>query len=363
MTAPYQPMKRSILDRLASRLFPTLGLMSPEEGQAVGRQGLLQLGTNLLQAGGASPQQAGTLANIGRSIAGVDVNALTKQALTLQAYRQQQAANQKIAEVTSRHPLKPGATPEEVYNTIAAMVPELIGIPGTEDYLGKLGNLLAQLRPQRELRSRYVFKNLSEGGGKWGYYRINQDDPDDRIRLSDGTPPTGQGLATQEQGRRQALAAMATNAISALDAVGQKPPTFWEELAGSALGQKVGGQAVLSEGRQIQNQANNQFTEAVLRFTTGAVAPEHELQNYLRTLTLRAFDKPGLVTRKANAQRTLLAALQRLAARGDPYAPIDPNEAVLLLQQAAGSVVSGGAASGEGQSGGINPRFDPRRQK
>lgn len=338
MTAPYVPMKRSILDRITQRLFPTLGLMSPEEGQAVGRQGLLQLGANLLQAGGPQAQQGGTLANIGRSIAGVDVNDLAKQAMAFQAYRQQQDANQRISTVAAANAPKDGESPTQTYERIARMVGQLAGTPGTEDLIGKLSNVLAQIRPQQEARARYIFKELEHprGSGKYEIFRVNEDDPTDRISLGPGrTPlPFGSGATA---GQREVLARMAGDALASLDEFGQTPPNLIEQALGSSLAQKVGGQALLGESRQLQNQASRQFAEAVLRFTTGAVAPAHELQEYLDLLTLRAGDKPALVTRKLSAQKTLLAALQALTRKGE----VDPNEAASVLQAAAFSLTGG----------------------
>ena len=338
-------MKKSILDRLSERLFPTLALMDPQEGQAVGRQGFLQLGANLLQAGGPQAQQGGTLANIGRSIAGVDVDALQKHAMLLQASRQQRDASRRIQETVAANPAKQGETPEQSYERLGKILVDLIGVPGAEDFVGKYSNVLAQLRPQREVRARYAIRGFKEGN-RYVLYRVNMDDPSDRYPLGEGFAP-GANLATQEQGRRQALSAMATDAIGALEDVGQTPPNVWETILSTDAAQAVGGQSLLSENRQIQNQASRQFTEAVLRFTTGAVAPEHELRNYLRTLTIQLGDKEGNIARKLEAQRTLLTALQQLAARGEP----DPNEAVTLLKQTAGSMRQGG---------GVNPRFDPR---
>src|SRR2546425_1915145 len=59
-----QPRKPSILERL----FPGAsagGLLSPDEAQAIRRQALLQLGTNLMRLGGPSPVQQGFLPTLG----------------------------------------------------------------------------------------------------------------------------------------------------------------------------------------------------------------------------------------------------------------------------------------------------------
>ncbi len=109
MTMPLAPppyaRKPSIVDRVLSRLFPTAaytGLLDPEQQQGLQRQGLLNVGLNLLQAGGPSAQQRGTLANLGASIQGVNFPEMAQQALQMQAYRQQQAGQQAIAQAAVR---------------------------------------------------------------------------------------------------------------------------------------------------------------------------------------------------------------------------------------------------------------------
>jgi len=101
MTAPYQP---SILDRVVNRLFPTAqysGLLPPEAQRDVQRQGLLGLGTSLLQAGAPQPYQGGTLANLGGALQQSQVNfpQMAQQALQIQAFKahaQRQAALQHL---------------------------------------------------------------------------------------------------------------------------------------------------------------------------------------------------------------------------------------------------------------------------
>jgi len=146
---PYVPQKVSILDRLAARLFPATQGLDPSVSQGVGRQGLLNIGTNLLQAGGPQAQQQGTLANIGAAIGGVDIQGLTQQALKMQAYRQQQMAQHQAAEVVMRHPAKPGETPEDRFGRFSDILSELAGIPGTEHLIGPLSNVMQSLKPDR----------------------------------------------------------------------------------------------------------------------------------------------------------------------------------------------------------------------
>jgi hypothetical protein len=328
----------SILDRLAARLFPATQMLDPQASQSAGRQGLLQIGTNLLQAGGPSAQQQGTLANIGRSIGGVDVNDLTQQALKLQAYRQQQDAQRRASEVVQRHPPKAGETPEDRFGRFSDILTELATIPGTEHLIGPLSNVMNALKPDRPLRSRYVFKVFPEGPGKWGQYRVNTDDPEDQIRIGDAQPPLGASNQRADKLKASALLALAENALPTLEQA--KPPNALEAILGSPIGQRLGGQAALSEGRQLSNQAGTQFSDAILRFTSGANTPEQEVQRYLGFITPAFGDAPALRERKLSAQRAIVQALRTAAGQGDE---VDPNLAVSIIVKTAQGL-QGGAA-------------------
>lgn len=144
--------KPSILDRLAARLFPTAnytGLLEPDQQQGLQRQGLLNVGLNLLQAGGASPNQRGTLANIGASIQGVNFPEMAQQALQMQAYRQQLAGQKAIADAAARHPAPPGENREAAYNRLTAIATEVAAIPGGAAVAEKFAPILAALKPDR----------------------------------------------------------------------------------------------------------------------------------------------------------------------------------------------------------------------
>lgn len=98
---PPYARKPSIVDRIAARLFPTAaytGLLDPEAQQGLQRQGLLQLGTSLLQAGGPQAVQGGTLANLGGALQQSQVNfpQMAQQALQLQAYKTHAARQQAL---------------------------------------------------------------------------------------------------------------------------------------------------------------------------------------------------------------------------------------------------------------------------
>lgn len=230
-----------------NRLFPVSdygGLLDP---RAIQRQGLLALGTNLLQAGGRSPNQRGTLANIGSALQSVNIPDMVQTAMRMRAAQEQfttqRDARAALDRIAKKYPPAEGETPDATYARVAKIVGELVGVPGTEDLIGKYSNVLAQLRPQREVRDRYVFKTIPEGNGRWGQYRVNVDDPTEQIRIGDAQPPAtaeGQNLL------REKAAAGARTAIESIDdaeklLVGDPTADVLPLGAALARGAKAGG--------------------------------------------------------------------------------------------------------------------------
>jgi hypothetical protein len=321
MTAPYVPQKQSILDRLAARLFPATQMLDPQAAQHVGRQGLLNIGTNLLQAGGPSAQQQGTLANIGGAIGGVDIPGMTQQALKLQAYRQQQNAEQAAAEVVQRHAPKPGETPEERFGRFSDILSELAAIPGTEGIVGKLSNVLAQLRPQGRDRARYIFKELEEppGSGKFKVFRVNEDDPTDRMQIGVGREPIGVTQPDATERRAGALHIVGQNAWQTLQTNFSAP-----DLKDYLLGKIPGGlgQAGLSAKYKAMMRAGADFGRSYLYIVSGATVNPSEAEEWARTNLPQLGDDPALIDAKLQAlevkNQAMEAAAGRAAAPGAP---------------------------------------------
>jgi hypothetical protein len=92
------------------------------------------------------------LANIGASIGGVNFPEMAEQALAIRAAREQQTVQKKVGEIAAKT-----KNISDPYERVAAMVSELAGEPGTEDLIGKLSNVLAQLKPAREGRPQLRF--------------------------------------------------------------------------------------------------------------------------------------------------------------------------------------------------------------
>jgi hypothetical protein len=318
MTAPVPfARKASILDRLAARLFPATQMLDPSVSQGVGRQGLLNIGTNLLQAGGPQAQQQGTLANIGGAISGVDIQGLTQQALKMQAYQQQRQVEQRVQQVAQgTRGIK------DPYQRVAAMVTELAGEPGTEDLVGKLSNVLAQLKPERPLRARYVFKELEESPGKFATFRVNEDDPTDRIRIGVGRDPVGLTMPTEGERRAGALYTVGENAYTDLTA-DFGTPTFKDWLGGKVpLGL---GQSWISSTQQRRNQAGADFYRSYLYIVSGATVNPGEAMEQALIIIPQLGDSPEVVKQKLHGlevkQEAMRQAMGRAAGGAKPKPP------------------------------------------
>ena len=217
MTLPFGPppfaRKPSIVDRIAQRLFPTAsltGLLDPGQAEGLSRQELLNVGLNLLQAGGRSAHQQGTLANIGSSIQGVNFPEMAQHAMQLQAYKSHQAEQQALAQAVARHPAKPGETREQTYGRFTEILTDIASLPGGAAVADKWAPLLTALKPEKPDRARWSFQTIMENGEPQ-LYRINED-TGVKYRVGMAKPAASTNSVTANETR-----AAAQNAIAALD--------------------------------------------------------------------------------------------------------------------------------------------------
>lgn len=135
---------------------PSAGILTPEDQAMIKRNTLLQIAAGLLQAGGRSPDQRGTLANIGAVLGGLDLPGAVQSAQRMRKAADDltQRANARTAlqEIAARHPAMPGEDREQKFNRLTDMVIEAATVPGLEDWIGKTSNVLAQLRPPKQGR-------------------------------------------------------------------------------------------------------------------------------------------------------------------------------------------------------------------
>jgi hypothetical protein len=150
---PYQP-KASIVDRVLGRLFPTAGyegLLAPADMRGLQQQGLLNIGSSLLRAGGPQPVQQGFLANLGGALqqSRMDFPAMATQALQLQAYQSQVVKQRAIAQVAAQHPAQPGETPQQRYDRQVAILNDILAIPGATADAENYAKVVAATKPEK----------------------------------------------------------------------------------------------------------------------------------------------------------------------------------------------------------------------
>lgn len=107
---------------------PSAGILTPEDQAMVRRNILLHLAAGLLQSGGRSPNQQGTLANIGSALAGIDLpgaqmSALRMRAITDEMNRERQS-RQDITSITSQS----GGEGQSAYEQLSAVIPRLVSL-------------------------------------------------------------------------------------------------------------------------------------------------------------------------------------------------------------------------------------------
>lgn len=313
------PPKQSILDRLMGRLFPASALLDPGTAQTVQRQGLLQLGTNLLQAGGAAPMQRGTLANIGASIGGVDINELTKNALAMQEYQRSLAAQRQVANVVAAHPASPGETPTQTHDRLAQLVGQLAGIPEALPIVEKLGPIITALKPAA---NKWSFQTVEENGQPV-LYRVNED-TGDKYRV-------GLGKSKEATPQERVAGSQLTSATTSVARMRQIAQTNRPAVQAAVAAIKAGGWGKLgkaySEARGFLNDKDAQdfYTEyknmiLAVTPTYGASRPTQQLMDLEQAATLPALGSGDFETAFGHMDQRL----QDIRAKAGKAAPVTP---------------------------------------
>lgn len=116
-----------------------------------------------------------------------------------------------------------------------------------------------------------------------------------------------QPKATEGERKAAALLSQANDAFTAIR--GYAPSIRAQQLARvPVVGNMMAGHAD-PEG-QAANQAGFQFSEAYLRYVSGAAVPETEVRRYMMTFLPQPGDSPQTVERKKSAQLTILNSLR-----------------------------------------------------
>jgi len=305
---PYQP-KPSIVDRVVNRLFPTAnytGLLDPAAQQGLQRQGLLQLGTSLLQAGGPQALQGGTLANLGGALQQSQVNfpQMAQQALQLQAYKSQVAEQQAIAGVAARHPPQPGETRDQAYNRLTQIITEIATIPGGDATAAKLAPVLAALKtPPASERGDWSIVPSEGPDGKIHLVRIN--------RLTGETHDTGlfgKPGAVKEPTPQERVAnsqyESASNSIAAMREIAKNNPAAVKQAVAAIKASRWGPLGTLvteARGTLTDPDAQNFYTHynnmiLAVTPTYGGSRPTQALMDLEKQATLPAIGSGDFAT-------------------------------------------------------------------
>lgn len=275
---------------------PSAGILTPEDQAMIKRNTLLQVAAGLLQAGGRSPNQRGTLANIGSALAGIDLPGATQSALRMRAavdeLNERANARQAYADISRRNPVIPGENAEQRFNRISNIVSELIGVPGSEDLVGKLSNVLAQLKPAKQGRLiRSV--ELDENGKPTAVFR----DPETGEVVMQGGETQGLTLYQMEQLQLQRAAADRADSM---------------ELQQAALGANMARAHIAMRRIEDSNPGAVEEVAAIVR--GGRVAGAVPVVGPVLDEAIRAGKAPAL----SPAARQLLASLNSFVAAAVP---------------------------------------------
>lgn len=148
---------------------------------------------------------------------------------------------------------------------------------------------------------------------------------------------------TEAQGKASAFQSQmisASNAVKALEANGFNPASFASQTAVKLAG-GVANPAVPVTAQQYK-QAQDQWSEAYLRFKTGAAATEQEVQRNNRTFFPVFGDKPDQIAQKAlareQAERDIGIAAGRGAGLGaQPITPTAPSAPMFAVNPETGA--------------------------
>lgn len=352
---PQMPKRPGLLERFFPVPQEYGGLLSPEAVGNARRDMILRLGAGLLSQSGWSPQRVGLGQALGNAIGQMPnwnetLAGLAQQQHGAQQMRQTQQGQANIQQIAGKYRPKPGETPAQRFERISAMTSELAGVPGTEELVGRLSNVLAQLRPTGESGTPQhkaiqtptgpQLARYDEATNTWiptgaapaqvtgGVPQLRTvQGPDGRPIYEEWNPRTGEWTATgkvafsapSEQERRAAFflpfMPEAETAISNFTGAPDRFSTLWQDK---------GFRELTSAERQELDNAATVYAEAWLRLTTGAAYNEQEFQNAYRLFAPQPGDKPATLRAKSRRRAELRATLEGTAGRARGIGGAEP---------------------------------------
>jgi len=187
-----------------------------------------------------------------------------------------------------------------------------------------LKNMIPEpVKPTSDMQN-YEFAKANGFKGSFNDFK-NQITPAERERLAldrekfefDKQTKAGGKDLTESQGKASAFQSQmvsASNAVKSLEANGFNPASFAAQTAVKLAG-GVANPAVPVNAQQYK-QAQDQWSEAYLRFKTGAAATEQEVQRNNRTFFPVFGDKPDQIAQKAAAREQAERDIGIAAGRG-----------------------------------------------
>lgn len=382
--APAPPMHKSLAQRILERTMPVPsalnGLLSPDDVRQARAQGLLGLGASLLESsgtvvGGPAPTIGQAL---GRGIlAGHQgFTQAIGSAASLQQMAEQRAVAKARAEqragIIAKYPAQPGETPQQVLDRLRRMLPEFINI-GDKETVTSIVELLksagndADARPQevdagdrvilRDPRTgrETVYKKGTPPGMQAPSRRLETgvNPATNRPEMFEYDPRTGErkwtgitpasskdGAATEGERKAAVLLALAGDGIKTLDDA--EVPSRVTQFAGQR-----GINEFLTAREQVNRQAGLVVADAYIRLTSGANAPEQEVQRTMQMITPLPGDTPAVLVKKAETRRRLVDALNIAAGRAAATIPTGdrPGGAGAPVTPAAAPAAGAGNAS------------------
>ena len=134
-------------------------------------------------------------------------------------------------------------------------------------------------------------------------------------------------MPTESERKNAALLMSGEQGYKTLDKIlktGKKAPSLKDSML-SKVGMGAGNYMTSDEHRQMQ-QASLQLADAWLRFTTGANAPEPEVQRVAQTFIPQPGDDDGTLLQKAQSRRTIIMALRQGAGRAAPKEVVEDDD-------------------------------------
>lgn len=352
-SVPWSPRRGgSIWERIQRRLMPVpesmQGLLSDEDVSQARNRGIMSGALSLLDS--TEPVVGAPRPTLGQDLAGAiragqgSFDETLGQSLQMrqfvEAQQKAQLAQQRRAAILQKYPITKEMSEKQRVAMFERMLPEFIAANDIDMVRSIVEFLKSRQNDQRvpeiqteDLGDRVRFFEPSSGRtwyeqkganpraateranrvvsavnpatGKSEYAEIT----DNGFKFMGVAPGTARDAASTESERKgAALLALAEDAMPVLDAA-DAPGRIAQLL------QRGGVREALTAEEQVNRQAGLVIADAYIRLTSGANAPEPEVQRTMQMITPMPGDKPELIARKRATRKAFMRALSVAAGR------------------------------------------------